>query len=91
MYYSTFHWRKVLNGYSGFAPLHYGRLVAVLGTASVRTDEAWAALQASGATAALVHEDAYLDGGGPRLSAALRERGAREVFRDGSDVLLTLR
>ena len=26
MYYSTVHWRPILNGYSGFFPPHYGRL-----------------------------------------------------------------
>ncbi len=31
MYYSTFHWRQLVNGYSGFTPAHYGRLVAALG------------------------------------------------------------
>jgi hypothetical protein len=30
MYYSTFHWQKLLNGYSGFFPPSYMRLVAVM-------------------------------------------------------------
>ena len=90
MYYSTFHWRALVNGYSGFTPAHYGPLVAALGGTAVDAERAWAALRDAGATAVIVHEGAYLDGGGPRLSLALRERGAQEVARDGSDVLLTL-
>jgi len=91
MYYSTFHWRKLVNGYSGFTPAHYGRLVAALGRTTASADEAWAALETSGASAVLIHEAAYPDEGGARLTNELRARGAREVFRAGSDVLLTLR
>ncbi len=90
MYYSTFHWRKLVNGYSGLTPPHYGRLVAALGRVGEQPDEAWAALGASGATLVLVHEGAYLGDEGNRLSAALRDRGAGEVLRDGTDVLLML-
>jgi hypothetical protein len=90
MYYSTFHWRKLLNGYSGFTPAHYGPLVAALGGAEVDGARAWTTLREAGATAVIVHEDAYLNGGGTRLSRALLERGAREVARDGSDVLFAL-
>ncbi|HET9269750.1 MAG TPA: hypothetical protein VFO31_16350, partial [Vicinamibacterales bacterium] len=90
MYYSTFHWRKLLNGYSGFTPVHYGPLVAALGGTAVDGERAWTALRGAGATAVIVHEGAYPDGAGSRLSLALRERGAREVMRDGSDVLFSL-
>jgi hypothetical protein len=91
MYYSTFHWRKLLNGYSGFTPVHYGPLVAALGGTAVDGERAWTALRGAGATAVIVHEGAYPNGAGSRLSLALRERGARELARDGSDVLLALR
>jgi hypothetical protein len=65
--------------------------VAALGGTVVDGERAWTALRDAGATAVIVHEGAYLDGGGERLSRALRERGAREAARDGADVLLTLR
>ena len=91
MYYSTFHWRKLVNGYSGFTPVHYGRLVAALGTPAVTADDAWTALRGAGVTAVIVHQGAYLHGAGERLSAALKEHGARELFRDAQDVLLTLK
>ncbi len=32
MYYSTFHWHRLLNGYSGFLPAHYTRLLEILRT-----------------------------------------------------------
>ena len=32
MYYSTFHWRRLLNGYSGFLPTHYTQLLELLRT-----------------------------------------------------------
>jgi len=32
MYYSTFHWHRLLNGYSGFLPRHYTRLLELLRT-----------------------------------------------------------
>jgi hypothetical protein len=91
MYYSTFHWRKLVNGYSGFTPVHYGPLVAALGGPAPDGEQAWTALHRAGATAVIVHEGAYLDGAGERLSAALRQHGAREVFRGAHDVLFTLR
>ena len=91
MFYSTFHWRKLVNGYSGFTPAHYGRLVAALGRPTASPDESWAALQASGASTVLVHEGAYPGEAGARLTQELVARGARELFRDGGDVLLTLR
>jgi len=90
MYYSTFHWRKLVNGYSGFIPTHYGPLVAALGASAPDGEQAWTALRRAGATAVIVHEGAYPNDGGTRLSLALRERGAREVTRDGSDVLFAL-
>lgn len=90
MYYSTVHRRPVLNGYSGYFPRHYGQLLSAL--SDVPRDPALSleALQASGATHALVHEAAYLGAEGPETSAALMRLGGSELFRDGTDVLLAL-
>jgi hypothetical protein len=53
MYYSTFHWQTLLNGYSGFFPLSYLRLVAVMRTfPDARSLDA---LRARGARYAIVH------------------------------------
>jgi hypothetical protein len=90
MYYSTFHWRKILNGYSGFTPAHYGRLVVASARAAVAPDETWEALREAKASLVLVHEGAYAGGAGAAVTAAFVGRGARVASRDGPDVLLTL-
>lgn len=90
MYYSTRHWRRILNGYSGFFPANYGPLTVALRGIPAQADVSWQALRRSGATHVLVHEGAYLDSEGPDTSNALRRHGATELFRDGSDVLFAL-
>ncbi len=87
-YYSTVHWRRVVNGYSGFFPPDYARLKALL--RDVTRDEAAEALRETGATHAVVHEGAYLGGEGPAVSAWLRRAGAVERFRHGTDALFDL-
>jgi len=90
MFYSVGHHARLLNGYSGFFPPHYARLALALSDVPHHPELAWNALQNSGATHVLVHERAWLDDQGPNTSAMLERLGAREVFRDGSDVLLKL-
>jgi hypothetical protein len=91
VYYSTVHWRRLVNGYSGFYPPHYDYLIALLSTAWREAGPAWSALRELGVTHVVVHEGAYLDDEGARLSAWLASQGAREAFRDGTDVLLELK
>ena len=90
MYYSTVHWRPILNGYSGFFPPHYGQLAFALGELPRHPELSVAALQAAGATHVLVHEGAYLGNEGAQTSDALRGQGAIELYRDGTDALLRL-
>lgn len=90
VYYSTAHWRKLVNGYSGFFPLRYSRLAAILRAFDRADDIAWRALAEVGVTHVIVHEGAYLDDEGLRFSAWLRARGAVEVSRDRADVLFEL-
>ncbi|MBI2827977.1 MAG: hypothetical protein HYX77_01735 [Acidobacteria bacterium] len=90
MYYSTVHWRPVLNGYSGFFPPQYGQLAAALSEMGRHPEVSLRALRASGATHAIVHEGAYLDTEGADTSALLRRAGAMEIFREGPDVLFLL-
>jgi hypothetical protein len=87
VFYSTVHWRRILNGYSGFYPPHYGELTIIL--SSVDRDEAtaWEAVTRLGVSHVVVHEGAYLDGSGPAISAWLRRMGALEIFRSGTDAL----
>jgi hypothetical protein len=90
IFYSTVHWRPLLNGYSGFFPPHYGSLATALSDVPRFPDIALEALRAHGATHVIVHEGIYLGDRGASTSAALRERGAIELYREGSSVLLRL-
>jgi hypothetical protein len=85
MFYSTLHWRRLVNGYSGGAPLEYEVLTESLKDLATRPDRAWQAIAGSTATHAIVHEASYANDGGMRLSAWLRTRGAREVASFGTD------
>jgi hypothetical protein len=91
MYYSTVHWRAIVNGYSGFFPPHYGQLAAAFSEMGRHPEVSLQALRASGATHAIVHEGAYPDTEGVEASALLRRAGAVEIFREGPDVLFLLR
>lgn len=91
VYYSTVHWRPIVNGYSGFFPAPYGPLVAALSEMGRHPELSRQAVRASGATHAIVHEGAYLGTEGAEASALLRDAGAVEIFREGSDVLFLLR
>ena len=90
MFYSTVHWKRLVNGYSGFTPPHYGRLTAVLSEIPRHPDISLAALREMGVTHVLVHEAAYIDGEGVATTAVLRKSSAIELRRDGTDVLLQL-
>jgi len=90
MYYSTRHWRRLVNGYSGYFPPAYAPLRRALGDASTAPDGAWAALVRSGATHVVVHPWAWTRRQGPRLVELLTTRGARLVGRHGEDLLLEM-
>ena len=90
VYYSTVHWRPIVNGYSGFFPPQYGLLTTALSEIPRHADVSLEAIRASGATHAILHEGAYRDGEGEATAAVLRGAGAVELFRQGSDVLLRL-
>ena len=89
-YYSTVHWQKLVNGYSGYFPPHYSRLAAMLNAIERDDDVAWVALEEIGVTHVIVHEAAYLDDSGARFSAWLVAHGAAEVSRRDRDVLYEL-
>ena len=91
MYYSIERWRPIVNGYSGFFPPHYGRVKVGLSEVQRHPEASMETLREVGATHVIVHEDAYLDAEGRDTTAALRNLGATELFRDGADVLLALR
>jgi hypothetical protein len=90
MFYSTRHWRQLVNGYSGGAPQDYGILTESLKDVDTRPERAWQSIVRSTATHAIVHEGAYTDDRGRRLSAWLRARGASDVAAFGSDKVFAL-
>jgi len=59
VYLSTFHWRRMVNGYSGYAPRRYLELRDALRNPYYDPDGAWRRLRASGVTHIVVHGDAY--------------------------------
>jgi hypothetical protein len=90
MFYSTLHWKRLVNGYSGGFPSSYEMLTESLKDASSRPDRAWQAIRASAATHVIVHEGAYSNGGGGRLSDLLSAHGARDIGTFGSDRVFQL-
>jgi hypothetical protein len=85
MFYSTVHWKPLVNGYSGGFPVDYALLNARLQDVSTQPDRAWRALLDSKATHVIVHEVFYAGDAGPRISDWIRARGGREVAAFGSD------
>jgi hypothetical protein len=91
VYLSMFHWRPLVNGYSGHFPPHYLTLRAALGgLPEAQEMRAWPLLAASGATHAVVHGEAL----GPDRTARMREwlerHGARLVRQVGDAYLYAL-
>jgi len=91
VYYSTTHWRRLLNGFSGYFPSSYVLASTVLRDLPARQNEAWDTLLRANVTHVVVHEGAYLGDEGARVTAWLRARGAREVATAGQDRMFELR
>jgi hypothetical protein len=85
MFYSTRHWKRLVNGYSGGAPADYGVLTESLQDLFDRPDRAWRALIDSTATHAIVHEASYTGEGAVRIEDWLRANGAREAAAFATD------
>lgn len=90
VYYSSVHWRRILNGYSGIFPPSYIVRLTPLGRAPADPAAAWTALRDSGATHAIVHEGAYVGDRGAAVGAWLRGHGARLIVGFGQDLLFEL-
>ena len=90
MWYSTLHWKRLVNGYSGGAPLHYEFLREALKDVATRPDRAWRAIADSTATHAVVHEGAYADERGRLVGDFFRAHGARAVAVFGTDRVFQL-
>jgi hypothetical protein len=90
-YYAGYHRRPLVNGYSGFFPESFLRRATFLDHIPADLDTAYKAVQGSGATLAIVHESAYLDGRGHEITDWLMSHGATVVASDDGDRLLQLR
>lgn len=91
MYFSTSHWRRLVNGYSGSVPVEYALMAEAVDDLLRSPERAWDALRRSGATHLVVHEAAYAGDRGVRVSRWAVANGAREVSRSGSDRLFAVR
>ena len=90
MFYSTGHWKRLVNGYSGGAPLAYEFLTEALKDVGSRPERAWEAVVASSATHAVVHEGSFEGERGRLFSDWLRTHGATDVAVFGTDRVLAL-
>ncbi len=72
MYYSTFHWQTLVNGYSGFVSERYQGLLSQL--ERFPDPESEAALEALGVRYVMVHGEFMREGEYQRLIAALDAR-----------------
>ncbi|MEP7304612.1 MAG: hypothetical protein ABJA98_03755 [Acidobacteriota bacterium] len=90
MFYSTFHWRRLVNGYSGGGPDAYGLQAERLKEILADPEAAWQAVLGSRATHILVHEASYAGGGGRLISAWALAHGAREIGMFDTDRLLAI-
>jgi hypothetical protein len=90
-YYAGYHRRPLVNGYSGFFPESFLRRATFLDHIPADLDTAYKAVQGSGATLAIVHESAYLNGRGHEITDWLVSHGATIVASDDGNRLLQLR
>jgi hypothetical protein len=90
MFYATFHWRRLVNGYSGGSPDDYGLWAERFKEILSEPDGAWQALLDSRATHLIVHEGSYADNQGGLISAWALARGAHEVGAFGRDRIFAI-
>jgi hypothetical protein len=91
MFDSTAHWRRLVNGYSSWAPVEHARVAYAARDPLRQAPEALAALREAGATHVVVHEAGWVRDKGPRVTERLLAAGARPVARAGDVALLALR
>jgi hypothetical protein len=90
MFYSTGHWKRLVNGYSGGAPLAYEFLTEALKDVLTRPERAWEAVVTSSASHAVVHEGSFTGERGRHFGDWLREHGAEQVAVFGTDRVFAL-
>jgi hypothetical protein len=87
LYFSTFHWHRLLNGFTSFFPPGFLERVRWLADPVRTPDEAWQALASAGTTYVVVHREAWDEVYARQVDAWLTARGARSHGRfDGAEV-----
>jgi hypothetical protein len=90
VYYSTVHWKRLINGYSGAFPRSYRMRAALFARVGEDPDAAWRALRDAAATHVIVHRDAMPPAEAGVVESWLSARGARIARQAGGDVLYAL-
>jgi hypothetical protein len=90
VYYSTVHWKRLVNGYSGGFPERYKTRVALLERVSSNPDAAWRALRDAGTTHVIVHEGALNAIEAQTIERWLTDHFAVEIARFDGDVLFDI-
>ena len=90
VYYSTVHWRRLVNGYSGGFPESYLRLRSYLDDPRRAPNDAYEALANSGATHLVLHLAAYRPEEQAEVQAWVESRGLRPMAVFGDDILYAL-
>ena len=90
VFFSTLHWRRLVNGYSGGFPRSYQARQRVLGFPLDNPDTAWQSLLDDRVTAVVLHEWAFEGRAGGSVREWLLARGARPVATVGRDSLFLL-
>jgi hypothetical protein len=90
VYYSTAHWRPLVNGYSGGFPESYLRLRGYLDDPFRAPNDAWDALKGSGATHVILHGHAYRGDEASQVRSWLEGHGARVVAEFGPSAVFRL-
>ena len=89
-FYSTVHWRRLLNGYSGYIPDSYRRRAGYFLRPLREPDATWRALEDSGATHLVLHRKAFPPDTSSGIAQWALTRGARRLWSDGTDELFVL-
>lgn len=89
-FYSTVHWRRLLNGYSGYIPDSYRRRAGYFVRPLRDPDATWRALEESGATHLVLHREAFPPGTAAGIADWALAHGARRIWSDGTDELFVL-
>ena len=87
VYYSSVHWKRLVNGYSGAFPQGYKVRVALLQRLRENPDAAWRALRDAGVTHVVVHTAAFAPGEAAIVTGWLDDHFAVEIARFGVDLL----